>query len=146
MQSSMLSRRPGVVPTCACRDNPRIVCYLETIESLVRRVTMHLEKIEMNQHYLMLYSVVFMFISFDVFSASFDCNKASTEMEKSICNNRSLNLKDTELGDAYWGLGANFQLLNLKNLKKDNLRGYKKETPHVLPVIFIVCCRYMING
>lgn len=59
-------------------------------------------------------------------AASFDCNKASTAVERAICNNLQLNQLDTQLGELYSQLLKNLPRTGAGDLKQEQL-GWLKQ-------------------
>ena len=61
-------------------------------------------------------------------AASFDCAKAGTTLEKTICNNPQLNDADTQLGKVYSGLRKALSQADAKQLKKEQREWLKART------------------
>ncbi len=67
--------------------------------------------------------ILLIFVSQSAFAASFDCSKATTRVEKLICENPSLAQQDTELGQLYKAVFEQSRLPgNIKNAQRQWLK------------------------
>ncbi len=69
--------------------------------------------------------IAFLFIHSSAYSASFDCKKARTEIEKTICANESLGNLDIDLDKSYKFLWRNLSEPARKNLRLDQVAWLK---------------------
>jgi uncharacterized protein len=58
--------------------------------------------------------------------ASFDCRKAQTKIEKTICSNSQLSQLDSQLGETYTQLTSSLSTIEVNKLKKDQREWIKK--------------------
>jgi uncharacterized protein len=64
-------------------------------------------------------AIFLLFISTPLMAAGFDCNQASTDVEKMICNNSQLNKADERMSNAYYQLRKVLSKSENKILKED---------------------------
>ena len=78
------------------------------------------------------FSVVALFET-TVYAASFDCHKASSNIEQTICNDADLNEVDTQLGQVYQELREQLIAQEKKSLKREQILWIKQRNKECLP-------------
>ena len=85
-----------------------------------------------------LLAVIFIVISMPLAAASFDCRKASTSVEHTICDDSALSQTDSQLGKAYSRLRRALPRSERRILKKDQRKWLKERKG-----AFAACARGM---
>lgn len=79
------------------------------------------------KHFCSTLFMALIFVSIPSLGASFDCTKARTEMEKTICNDSELNTADETLGRIYTQLRRTLPRSKFRRLKIKQRAWLKQE-------------------
>ena len=81
----------------------------------------------------------------DQYATSFNCTKASSQIEKTICRTKALADADIELGLIYKKLFSNLQASERKQLKEEQIEWLKTRNNSCLAPVDVTCMQALYS-